>query len=300
MMEETQTLASEKQTVDAARPLHLEDFVDLSTYPIHELDSSLRQTLVAQCREELDAVGCCRIPDMIRPESIERMRCEVERKRDRIYWSEDSHNPYMTKEDTSLPVDHPARCFAKRSSGFVNSNLLDPHSDLQAIYDSKVFLQFVSDCLGIAPIYCWADPLGCNPYSVMDEGNYFPWHFDGNEFTVSILVQAAEKGGEFQYCPDIRTPEEENLSGVAQVLQGDHTRVHTLELRPGDVQIFKGRFSMHRVTPVEGSRSRYIALPTYVRNPETVNRPERAKQFYGQALPIHYEREATRPDTLID
>lgn len=278
----------------------LADFVDLQTYPIDDLNSPLRQALTEQCRKELDAVGCCRIPNIIRAESIERMRQEVERQRQGIFWSEDSHNPYMTKDDASLPAKHPRRTFAKRSSGFVNSDVLEQTSDLRAIYSSDVILQFVSDCLGIAPIYRWADPLGCNPYSVMDEGNYFPWHFDGNEFTVSILVQEPESGGEFQYYPDLRTPENENFDEVAAVLQGDHSSVHTLTLHPGDMQIFKGRFSMHRVTPVQGSRSRYIALPTYVRDPDTVNRPERAKQFYGRALPIHYEREANRPDNLVD
>ncbi|MDO6563339.1 hypothetical protein Q4488_08075 [Amphritea sp. 1_MG-2023] len=278
----------------------LEDFVDLDRYPIHDTASPVRQALIEQCRQELDAVGCCRISDIIRPESIERMRQEVERQRANIYWSEDSHNPYMTKEDLSLPKEHPARFFAKRSSGFVNSDILEEFSDLRAIYNNDVMLQFISDCLGVAPLYRWADPLGCNPYSVMDEGNYFPWHFDGNEFTVSILVQEPEKGGEFQYCPDLRTSDNENLEAVTQVLKGDPSLVHSLALRPGDMQIFKGRFSMHRVTPVEGKRSRYIALPTYMRDPDTVNRPEHARQFYGRALPIHHEREANRPDSLLD
>ena len=40
----------------------------------------------------------------------------------------------------------------------------------------------------------------------MKEGHYFPWHFDGNEFTVSILIQEAEEGGLFEFVPDIRKP----------------------------------------------------------------------------------------------
>jgi hypothetical protein len=289
----------EQTALPSAMPA-LADFVDLQSYPIHDLQSDKRSALVEQCRKQLDAIGCCRIANIIRPESIERMRCEVERQRDNIFWSQNSHNPYMRKNAPSLPKTHPARIFSKRSSGFVNSDILEEFSDLRAIYNNDIMVQFVSDCLGIAPIYRWSDPLGCNPYSVMDEGNYFPWHFDGNEFTVSILVQEAEKGGEFQYSPDIRSTEHENFDEVAKILNGDQEKVISLELRPGDMQIFKGRFSMHRVTPVEGKTSRYIALPTYVRDPDTVNRPERAKQFYGRALDIHYEREANRPDNLVD
>ena len=29
----------------------------------------------------------------------------------------------------------------------------------------------------------------------MHTDHYFPWHFDGNDFTLSILIQKAEKGG---------------------------------------------------------------------------------------------------------
>ena len=67
-----------------------------------------------------------------------------------------------------------------------------------------------------------------------------------------------------------------------------------------DLQIFKGRFSMHRVTKIEGKTSRYIALPCYVKVPLKINKPEHSKQVYGKALPIHFERENIQGDGLID
>ena len=294
MLQVAQTLA--KPVVSPA----LEQIIDLDRYPIHDPADPVTQALVEQCRAELDAVGCCCVRGFIRPESVARMLAEAERLKPQTYWSENANNPYMTKDDPSLPEDHPKRIFNKRTNGFINSDILEADSDLRAAYDSDEMLRFVSDCLGVAPIYQWADPLGRNPYSVMDPGHEFAWHFDGNEFTVSILVQGAEKGGMFEYCPDLRSPENENLEAVTKVLHGDRGPVHELDLQPGDLQIFKGRFSMHGVTPIEGSRTRYIALPTYVLDPHSVNRPERAKQFYGRAEPIHYEREAQRPDQLLD
>jgi len=77
-------------------------------------------------------------------------------------------------------------------------------------------------------------------------------------------------------------------------------KVKSLDLQPGDLQIFKGRFSMHRVTKIEGSTSRYIALPTYVKDPYRVNKPEHSKQVYGKVLPIHYERNNIEADGLLD
>ena len=49
----------------------------------------------------------------------------------------------------------------------------------------------------------------------------FAWHFDTNEFTVSILVQAPERGGLFEFAPNIRTPEDGCYRDVAEVIAGD-------------------------------------------------------------------------------
>ncbi|MGK0270126.1 MAG: hypothetical protein ACI88H_000761 [Cocleimonas sp.] len=187
-----------------------------------------------------------------------------------------------------------------RSSGYINSDILEGESDLRAIYASDMITQFISKCLGVSPLYVWSDPLGCNPYSIMDPDNYFPWYFDGNEFTVSILVQESESGGVFEYAADLRSTTDENFAGVKEVLEGGRERVKELDLHPGGMQIFKGRLSMRRVTKITGERRRVIALPTYVTDPYSVNRPTHSIHLYGRAEPIHYARENHRVDGLTD
>ena len=83
-------------------------------------------------------------------------------------------------------------------------------------------------------------------------------------------------------------------------LDGDRTRVKRLELEPGDLQIFKGRFTMHRVTKVMGKTSRFMCIPAYVLDPCRVNTPEHSKAIYGKVLPIHLERNKVRSDGLTD
>jgi hypothetical protein len=69
---------------------------------------------------------------------------------------------------------------------------------------------------------------------------------------------------------------------------------------PGDLQMFKGRFSMHRVTTVEGSASRYIGLPTYVHDPYRMNRPHHSRHYYGHATELHEQRAQVIVDGLED
>ena len=279
---------------------NLENIVNLNEYPINQTNSDEYKRLIDKNKKLLDQDGCCVLPNFIKTQSLSKMKEEVERNLNKIHWTKDSHNPYFTKDDPELSKDHPKRIFTFRESGYLNSDDLENNSDLDTLYESEEMLKFVSDSLGVYPLYKWADPLGKNPYSVMHEDHYFPWHFDGNEFTLSILIQKAEKGGLFEYSPDLRNENNENFDEVTKVLRGDRKTVKSLDLKPGDLQIFKGRFSMHRVTKVEGKTSRYIALPTYVKDPYRVNKPEHSKQVYGKALPIHFERNNTKVDGLID
>ena len=279
---------------------NLENIVNLNEYPINQTNSDEYKKLIDKNKKLLDQDGCCVLPNFIKTQSLSKMKEEVERNLNKIHWTKDSHNPYFTKDDPELSKDHPKRIFTFRESGYLNSDDLENNSDLDTLYESEEMLKFVSDSLGVYPLYKWADPLGKNPYSVMHEDHYFPWHFDGNEFTLSILIQKAEKGGLFEYSPYLRNENNENFDEVTKVLRGDRKTVKSLDLKPGDLQIFKGRFSMHRVTKVEGKTSRYIALPTYVKDPYRVNKPEHSKQVYGKALPIHFERNNTKVDGLID
>jgi len=278
----------------------MKEIINLETYPINNTGSIKYRELINYTRKQLNEDGCCVLSNFIKPDSIQRMKDEVDKKLSKIYFTNDKHNPYFTKDDKMLPENHPKRIFSVRQSGYLNSDNLEKDSDLNKFYDLEEMLKFVSDSLEVFPLYKWADPLGKNPYSVMHTDHYFPWHFDGNEFTLSILVQKAEKGGLFEYAPDIRSKDNESFEEVSKVLKGDRKKVKSLDLKPGDLQIFKGRFSMHRVTKIEGKISRYIALPCYVKDPLKINKPEHSKQVYGKALPIHFERENIQGDGLID
>ena len=279
----------------------LKTIVDLEKYPIHDLNSPNIKCLIKRCKEELDQFSCSTIPNFILPKSLETMNGELEKKIDEVYMSNKSINAYLySKEDTSLPQNHPKRIFMKRDNGYLNSDLFEKNSEMKFLYEQEELLQFVSKCLGVSPIYRWADPLACHAYNVMKPNGILPWHFDSCEFTLSLMIQKPEKGGIFEYCPFIREPGNENFDEVKKVLDGDRSRVCQLKLEPGDLQIFKGRFTLHRVTKVEGKKARYLCIPSYVLDPWRVNTPEHSEAIYGKVLPIHLERNKSRSDGLAD
>jgi len=220
----------------------LNEIINLEKYPINDTGSLKYRELTNYTRKQLNEDGCCILPNFIKPDSIRKMKNEVDKNLSKIYFTSDKHNPYFTKDDETLPEDHPKRIFSVRQSGYLNSNELKIESDLNTFYDLEEMLKFTSDSLDVFPLYKWADPLGKNPYSAMHTDHYFPWHFDGNEFTLSILVQKAEKGGLFEYAPDLRNKDNENFEEVTKVLKGDRKRVKSLDLKPGELQFLKEDF----------------------------------------------------------
>ena len=77
---------------------------------------------------------------------------------------------------------------------------------------------------------------------------------------MSIGPQEAEAGGAFEFVPDPGSPHEERYNGIRKVLGGGRSRVRHPDLEAGDVQHFKGRIALHRVTPPEGRWNRLCLL----------------------------------------
>lgn len=133
-------------------------------------------------------------------------------------------------------------------------------------------------------------------------GQQFNWHFDTNEFTITMLLQAAESGGYFEYAPDLRNPNDECYEEVKEVIDGDRSRVKRLELNAGDLQLFLGRFSLHRVTTNTGKRDRLLLIMSFAEKPGMIGSRVRVKDLYGKITDAHLkqEQQRVRSDGLLD
>jgi hypothetical protein len=271
----------------------LDDVVDIDRYPLHDPGAGL----VAAVRADLAADGCCVLPDFVRPDRQDVLRAEGEALAPHAHTRVETVNVYNTAPDDTLPPGHPARVPLERGNAFVARDRIPPGALVQRLYTSAAFRGFVAACFGLGRVHELADPLSGLVLNVVAPGRGHPWHFDTNEYTVSLLTRAAERGGAFEYCPGIRGPGAENLDAVRAVLdgRGDPRR---LELRPGDLQLFRGRYSLHRVAPVEGRTARHTAIFAYSERPGVVGTAERTRQLFGRTTDAHREQGA-RVDGLM-
>lgn len=275
--------------------------VDLERYPIDATGSADYEALVTRCRHQLEDVGCAVLPGFLTDGGLRSLRDESAAVAASAYYSRQNTNVYFSADDESLPRDHPKRLFFDRTSAFVPADAFPASSAIRRIYDWPAVMPFFQDCLEEPVLHRYADPLADVILNVLNPGEEFPWHFDTNEFSISIMTQRAEGGGRFEFCPNLRDLSDENYPGVRAVLEGGREPVETLDIAPGDLQVFKGRYSMHRVTRVMGETARYMAIYAYAREPDMVGRLERTRQLYGKVLPVHLDAEARRrTDDLVD
>ena len=163
-------------------------------------------------------------------------------------------NAYFTADDPSLPKSHPKRQFFERSNAFIPADNFANTGALRKIFDHEGFDEFIRACLNEPKdrFFRYADPLADAIVNVSYEGNGFPWHFDTNNYTVTLAIQNASEGGEFEYAP-MDPPKDENFAEVSKVFKGQSQMVKSIVLQPGDLQLFKGRYSLHRVAPLKGT-----------------------------------------------
>jgi hypothetical protein len=88
----------------------------------------------------------------------------------------------------------------------------------------------------------------------------------------------------------------------AVLTRDDESSIRRLVLHPGDLQLFKGRHSMHRVSAVQGERARHSAIFAYSERPGVVGAVARTRQLFGRVLPQHLAAEGlpVRVDQLLD
>lgn len=268
-----------------------QELVDTDHYPIHDLDSEAGQALIARCRTALETDGCVVLRDFIRPEALAQMAQEGRDRSEKAHFNQTRTNPYSSDDDPSLPEDHPVRTFMERTNGFVAGDFLEPDTKIRALYHDGALRDFIARCMGIETLYEYEDPFAGLVINVLKPGCQHPWHFDNNDFIVSLLTQKAEGGGLFEYSPNLRSQDDQNIDGVRKVLSGDMETVTSLELRPGDLQIFYGRNSLHRVSRVEGSRQRHTVILGYTEQPGQIAGAARTKRLFGRVSEAHLAAE---------
>jgi hypothetical protein len=269
-------------------PTGIEDpaeFVDLTAYPVLDLASGSGREVVGRGRAQLAAMGAAELAGFVTPAGVATLAADAESLAARAYQSSGIGSAYLDRPDDRLPPGHPRTWLGRYSVGAVPYDLVPRSSPLRRLYEWDPLKHLIEAVLDRGPIFRYADPFGALNLAVMGAGDELQWHFDQADFVVSLAVQSAETGGDFEVAPLVRSPDNERYDDVAEVLAGGPDRVVTLPMTPGTLLIFEGRHSLHRVSPIHGRRLRHVGLFAYDTKPDVVGTALLRKARYGRTEP---------------
>jgi hypothetical protein len=275
------TAPNTADTETAARGIA--DIVDLDAYPIDAADSPRGRALIKSCRADLAADGMFNLEGFVRPAALARSVAALTLLLERdSFRHARRHNIYFRKSVPELAPDHPALAESETAHRTICADQFadDP---LCRLYEFPPLIDFIRRVTGQPALYAMADPLARLNVMSYGDGQGLGWHFDRSVFTTTILLQAPDAGGVFEYRTDLRSDENPNYPGVARLLAGEDARLRRLPVKAGTLNVFKGRNTAHRVTAVSGDKDRIIAVFSYYPQPNVLFSADERVGFYGRA-----------------
>jgi hypothetical protein len=258
--------------------------VDLERYPLD--DDAAFAPVAERCKAQLKESSFASLPGFLRPGVAEAMTGEVLDAIPRAYRREQSFSAYDESALEQYPPDHVRRRKHESRQFVVATDVLSQAGRLRTLYRSETLTRHIAQMLGEPALFQLADPImGCTS-TVMYEGDTHGWHFDLNDFVVSILLQAPEAGGTFDFAPNIRKDGDENYAGVTAAIEGHSESVRSIKVEAGTLLLFCGRRALHRVPPVRGRLPRVIALFSYDRKPGVRYGSEVYARVVGRTAPF--------------
>ena len=237
----------------------------------------------AQCKYILDKNGALVLEDFLKSSAIVSIKNEGVDNQHLAYFTASNHNIYLSPSDPEFSSDHPRNREVASSKGCITTDQLPEGSALYTLYDAPEFREFLCAVLDIEELYEYADPLSSINLHYASEGQELGWHFDNSSFAITVMIETPEEGGTFEYVKDVRDADQGDMNYVLseKVIDGA-IPPKTLSMSAGSLVLFRGRNSMHRVTPVKGNRTRMLVVLAY-NTERSISLSESARMaFYGR------------------
>ena len=240
--------------------------INLKKYPINDVNSEEYRNIVQDARKSLRDKGGFSLPEFLTDKGLALILAQVKEQQPQAAHTERVGNAYDIPVTDDLPLDHVLRIEALSSYSSLGRSQLTKTA-IELIYTSEILISFVADMLGLSKLYLHDDPYNAVVMMIYEPGDQLAWHFDYGHFVSLINLQEISQGGFHESAPNIRKPDDDCYDAVARVLRGGRCGVKQSRSTPGALTIFKGRYSMHRVTKVMGSKTRMSLVMTYEEMP---------------------------------
>ncbi|MBC8258902.1 MAG: 2OG-Fe(II) oxygenase [SAR324 cluster bacterium] len=258
--------------------MKLETLVNLKQHPIQ--DSGYTQ----KCKALLDSTGALVLENFLSSETIEILQNEAQEVRPLAFFCHQNHNAYLLDSDATFPVEHIRNYELVSDKGCIPHDQVPDDSLLRVLYEWPNFRKFLKQVLGES-IFPYADALSSININYYEQGQQLGWHYDNASFAVTLMIEAPEEGGEFEYLEKVRNKEagEQGYADTEAVIKGS-LQPKTLAMGDGALVLFRGRNSLHRVAPVISDRARILVTLNFNTEPGVMLSELVRMTFFGRIV----------------
>lgn len=255
----------------------LSEIINLDQYPVESDDFR------AKSKRILDNNGVLVMRNFLQSAAILSIKKEGDENKHLAYYTSNNHNIYLAPADPKYPADHPRNREVISTKGCITTDQIPTNSALRILYYAPEFHDFLCSVLDESRLYEYADSLSSINLHYASTGQELGWHFDNSSFAITLMIQDPENGGVFEYIKDVRDADKGDMNyPLSQKVLNGEVPTKTLSMNAGALVLFRGRNSMHRVTPVKGDRTRMLVVFAYNTKPGISLSESARKTFYGR------------------
>ena len=133
------------------------------------------------------------------------------------------------------------------------------------------------------PRFPYDDTLSSINYNYYQNTQQLGWHFDNASFAITLMIQAADSGGEFEYVNKGRDFSRNYIDKkfIKNILTSK-IKAKKINAEAGTLVLFYGRNYLHRVTPVKSKKPRILVTLNYNEEEGTQLSENARLTFFGR------------------
>lgn len=255
--------------------------VDFEKYPIHELDSDEGVRLMKECHVSMEKYGAIVLSKFLKKQAVDEIIKDIEPCLSSAYFCKSEHNVYLIEDDNTLPDDHPRNRKFQSNKGVLAYDQISDENLLRELYNWKTLRDFLARVMKVDILYPYIDTLSPININVNKHSQQLAWHYDNSAFSITLMLRPAQDGGVYEFVPWIRSTRHQNFEELEKVICGKSNQIKTLSQDAGALVIFKGKHTIHRVTPTMGD-PRLVAVLSYSLEPKESITERTREIFYGR------------------
>ena len=230
---------------------------------------------------ELEKKGILVFKNFINDKGLDQIEQEAIKLKSKSFKSSSEYNVYILPYDPKFPKNSSRNRVMSTTKKCIPNDLISKNSNLNELYNSTIIKKFFCDILNVNKLYPYNDSLSSININYYNQGDGLGWHFDNSDFTITLLIKNCLKGGEYEYFNKIRYKNGKEDYEIIEKILDEKIKGQKIQSTKGDLMIFKGKESLHRVTKVIKGERILITFNYNIRKGIPLSEESR-KTFFGR------------------